>query len=110
GRPINSHHTFFFAAYEGSRTRQGTTFNYVTPTIRELAGDFSGGRPIYDPLTTRPNPAAPGQFLRDPFLGGIIPRERLSPPALYFRSLFSTPHSGEEPLFFPPPLRLPSHQ
>src|SRR5262249_13812792 len=45
--------TFFFIDYEGSRTRQGTTFNNVVPTTKELAGDFTGGRPVYDPLTTR---------------------------------------------------------
>jgi len=110
GGPIKRNHTFFFADYEGSRTRQGTTFNYVTPTMRELAGDFSGGRPIYDPLTTRPNPAAPGQFLRDPFLGGIIPRERLSPQALYFRSLFPTPNSGENGFVYSPTLALDTNK
>src|SRR5215813_5930889 len=110
GGPIKRNHTFFFADYEGSRTRQGTTFNYVTPTIRELAGDFSGGRPIYDPLTTRPNPAAPGQFLRDPFPGGIIPRERLSAQARYFLPVFPTPNSGDNRFVYSPALALDTNK
>jgi hypothetical protein len=48
-------------------------------------GDFSNlrnssGQPIiiYDPLTTRPDPNNPGQFIRDPFPGNRIPANRLS--------------------------------
>ena len=59
------------------------------------AGDFSGvlgaqvgtdslGRPeyanqIYDPLTSRPDPANPGAYLRDPFPGNVIPASRFNP-------------------------------
>src|SRR6202011_3362103 len=46
---------------------------YNVPTTAELAGDFSallqGPNPIqlYNPFTTRPDPANPGSFIRDPF-------------------------------------------
>ena len=33
---------------------------------------------IYDPLTTRPDPAHSGQYMRDPFPGNIIPAHRLN--------------------------------
>jgi hypothetical protein len=51
--------------------------------------DSAGQRiPIYDPLTTRPNPAydpsqavsaTNPQYLRDPFPNNIIPANRLEP-------------------------------
>src|SRR5712692_2645133 len=73
GGPIQRNHTFFFADYEGSRARQGTTFNSTIPSTPQLGGDFGGGRLIFDPLTTRENPAVPGQFLRAPFPDNFIP-------------------------------------
>ena len=78
--------SFFFGSYEGVRFSQGGTYIGTVPTLRERAGDFSQTRnaagaviPIYDPATTRPNPAAPGQFLRDQFAGNVIPRGRWNP-------------------------------
>jgi hypothetical protein len=77
--------TFFFGSYEGFRRAQPSTGSsasiagqpsgafYNVPTKAELAGDFSallqGPNPIqlYNPFTTRPDPANPGSFIRDPF-------------------------------------------
>jgi len=77
--------TFFFVSYEGFRRAQPATGAsasiagqpsgafYNVPTPAELAGDFSallqGPNPIqlYNPFTTRPDPANPGSFIRDPF-------------------------------------------
>ncbi len=94
GGPIKRNSVFFFVDYEGGRTRQGTTFNNTVPSTDELAGNFSGGRPVYDPLTTRENPAVPGQFIRDQFPGNVIPASRMSPQAVYLRSIFPVPNSG----------------
>ncbi len=70
--------TFFFASYEGGRHRAASETLYLVPTPQQLQGDLSGlGVPIYDPSSTRPDPAKPGQFLRDPFPNGRIPTERL---------------------------------
>src|SRR5262249_21179143 len=53
-----------------------------TPTDRELNGDFSqSGLTIYDPLSTRPDPANPGHYIRTPFPGNVIPSSRFSPIA-----------------------------
>ncbi|MBI3472238.1 MAG: carboxypeptidase regulatory-like domain-containing protein [Candidatus Solibacter usitatus] len=107
GGPIRRNHTFFFADYEGGRTRQGSTFNNVVPTAGELNGSYAAGR-IFDPLTTRENPAQAGQFLRDPFPGGLIPAGRIAPQAAYFKPLFPTPNSGANRFVFSPALGLDS--
>jgi hypothetical protein len=90
--------TWFSLYWEGFRSSQSTTTLASTLTPAMLSGNFSGvlgaqvgvdslGRPeyanqIYDPFTSRPDPANPGQSLRDPFPGNIIPTNRLNPQAL----------------------------
>jgi hypothetical protein len=69
---------FLFNAerYNEEDPQQGFT---TVPTLLERQGNFSqSGVTIYDPLTTRPDPANPGRFIRDPFPGNIIPANRLS--------------------------------
>jgi hypothetical protein len=59
------------------------------PTEAHRRGDFSDllllPNPqqyrIYDPLTTRPDPARPGHVIRDPFPNNIIPQDRIVNPA-----------------------------
>ena len=42
--------TFFFIAYEKSKTSHGDTSNFTVPTVAERGGDFSqSGSTIYDP-------------------------------------------------------------
>lgn len=78
--------SFFFGSYEAVRFSQGGSYIGSVPTVLQRAGDFSQTKnaagtviPIYDPATTRANPATPGQFLRDPFPGNVIPRNRWNP-------------------------------
>jgi outer membrane receptor protein involved in Fe transport len=78
--------SFFFFSYEAVRFSQGGTYIGTVPTLLQRAGDFSQTKnaagaviPIYDPATTRPNPANTAQFLRDPFVGNVIPRNRFNP-------------------------------
>jgi hypothetical protein len=78
GGPIKRDHTFFFVDYQGTRLRNGHTDLVTVPTPAERLGDFSGdANRIFDPLTSRPNPAGAG-FIRDPFPGNIIPDARIS--------------------------------
>src|SRR2546427_273931 len=74
GGPINKDKTFFWATHEGYHTGTSWTEALTVPTELQKKGDFSQtfdaqGRQvvIYDPLTTRPDPANPGRFTRDPF-------------------------------------------
>lgn len=66
--------TFFFAAYEGSRIRIGSSGFAQVPTALERQGDFSADKfAIYDPLTTNSADGA-----RQPFPGNRIPTGRIS--------------------------------
>jgi hypothetical protein len=89
---------WFSGYWEGFRSAQSTTILASTLTTAMVGGDFSGvlgaqvgtdslGRPeyaneIYDPLTSRPDPANPGKSLRDPFPDNKIPTPRLNQASL----------------------------
>src|SRR6184192_4185013 len=71
--PIVHSRTFFMGGYQGFRENIPFPSIATLPTDAQLAGDFRGtlnasGQQItiYDPLTTRPDPARPGRFIRDP--------------------------------------------
>jgi hypothetical protein len=110
GGPIKHDKIFFFGDYEGARTRQGTTQNSNVPSVQQLNGDFSGGRPIFDPLSTMVNPANPSQFIRTQFPGNIIPANRQSPQALYFKSWFPVPNNGPGLFVYSPSLSLDTNK
>ena len=82
---------FFFGGYEGLRTTQHMSSIMFVPDMAVRTGDFSGMARIYDPRTTRANPAfnpalpisaSNPQFIRDQFAGNRIPAERINPVAL----------------------------
>src|SRR6266545_5969572 len=86
GGPIRKDKTFFWMSFEGYKSNTIDDATVRVPTNRELSGDFSqSGVTIYDPLTTRPDPAHPGQFIRTPFPGNVIPANRISPVATALR-------------------------
>ncbi len=79
--------TFFFFGYEQWRYITSSINQTTVPTATERTGDFSNTRnglgaliPIYDPDTTRANPA--GGWLRDPLAGNVVPRSRQDSLAL----------------------------
>jgi Carboxypeptidase regulatory-like domain/TonB dependent receptor len=99
GGPIIKKNTWFSGYWEGYRFAQANTSVSTTLTPKEIGGDFSAeegttpigtdslGRPefaneIYDPTTSRPDPAHPGEFLRDPFPGNVIPSQDLNKASL----------------------------
>ena len=85
---------FFFFGFSELKNRQSarpSELNYTVPTEAMRNGDFSAllaidpvRYRIYDPLTTRPDPARPGFWIRDPFPGNIIPRDRFDNPLYDF--------------------------
>lgn len=87
--------TFFFTEYQGRRQSSATTNVATVPTDLERLGDFSQTRnaqgqviTIYNPFSTREDPARPGQFIRDPFPGNRIPSNLLSTVALNLQKTY----------------------
>lgn len=88
--------TFYFVNYEGTQIRGAGYARAIVPTLLERNGDFSQtrdlqGRPvtIYNPATTRPSGSG---YIRDPFLGNVIPRERMDPVALRAMAYYPVPN------------------
>src|SRR4051794_10886576 len=104
GGPIIKNRTFFFFAYEGLREEVPTVVTTSVPTALQRAGNFSqtfagNGQlvRIYDPTTTRPDPANPGAYIRTPFTGNIVPTNRLDPVALKMQSYYPAANSPGDP-------------
>ena len=96
GGPLARNRSFFFIGGEGYRTESSRNTVLNLPTAAERRGDFSqSGVTIYDPLTTRPDPALPGRFVRDPFPNNQIPASRLNPVALALLTHLPQASSGK---------------
>ena len=79
--------TFFFVDAEGIRQRSAARETYIVPDAPLKQGDFSKYTDesgnlirIYDPLTTRLDPAT-GAYVRTQFPGNIIPANRINAAA-----------------------------
>jgi Carboxypeptidase regulatory-like domain len=83
GGPLARNKSFFFFSFNRYTFRDSETTSILSmPTAAFRNGDFSAwSQQIYDPATTRANPANPAQFIRDPFPGNIIPANRIDPTA-----------------------------
>jgi hypothetical protein len=74
--------TYFFASYEGLRSRSASSTQHLVPDATVRGGDFSNGAPIFDPL----NLDAAGNRL--PFAGNQIPTSRIDRAAAKYLSLY----------------------
>jgi hypothetical protein len=86
GGPVMKDRMFFFVNVERSNSLTPDNVIRTVPTMLQRSGDFSQTRTsngqlivVYDPLTTRSNPA--GGFIRDPFPSNVIPADRIDPIA-----------------------------
>ncbi len=82
GGPVPFANTFFFATYEGLRSKIGSPVQSLVPPAPLRTGDFTGQNTIYDPLTLDASGA------RTPFPGNIIPAGRINPIASAFLAGF----------------------
>lgn len=87
--------TFIFGSYEGVRFSQGGTYAATVPTLMQRAGIFT--QPIFDPSTTRRDPADPRRFLRDRFPNDTIPRERWNAVAVRMLDFIPRPNAAGDP-------------
>jgi len=74
--------TYFFASYEGLRSRSASSTQHLVPDATVRSGDFSNGAPIFDPL----NLDAAGNRL--PFAGNQIPTNRIDHAAAKYLALY----------------------
>ncbi|MDZ4801007.1 MAG: carboxypeptidase-like regulatory domain-containing protein [Bryobacteraceae bacterium] len=85
---------FFFLGYsklDNQQAARPSEINYTVPTAAFREGNFSQllrvdpvRYQVYDPISTRPDPARAGHFIRDPFPGNIVPRTRFRNPLYDF--------------------------
>lgn len=77
--------TFFFGGYQYFMSRSPALSFFRVPTDANLNGDLSDWpKQIFNPSSTRPNPAQAGTFVRDPFPRNQIPASMLNPGMVYF--------------------------
>ena len=96
--------TFFFISFDGLLDSSEGSFTGTMPTALERKGDFSqtkdsNGNPIviYDPSTTKLNPAAPAgttQYIRTAFPGNVIPASQFNPIATKLLSYYPMPNEA----------------
>ena len=107
--------TYFSLSFEGVRERISRSYLRTIATAPERTGDFShvvdsagAPLPVYDPQSTRPNPAYDPskavsrdnlQYLRDLFPGNRIPARRLDPVSLKTAAFYPPPNASAGPFF-----------
>lgn len=80
GGPLVRNRIWWHGAYQRTSITQGDTQTGNVPLPSERNGVFSV--PVYDPFTTRPNPAGSGS-IRDPFPNNTIPQSQSGSEAIW---------------------------
>ncbi len=102
---------FTYNAFKDVKNEDPSSFNRTVPSLLARQGDFSdmlrlknaAQFSIYDPSTTRPDPARATHVIRTPFAGNIIPKSRFANPAYdAITKLYPNPNNppaaGEDPV------------
>jgi hypothetical protein len=76
GGPVLKNRIMFFGNFEKLKQRESAVANLNVPTLVQRQGIFSAST-IFDPATTRRDPADPSRFVRDPFPGNRIPESSM---------------------------------
>jgi hypothetical protein len=99
GGPIRRDRTHFFTALETTKVTRGSTVLLTVPTAAQKQGVFTGlrdaqgrGLQLYNPFTTRPDPADRTRQIRDPFPNNVIPANLMDPVALKALSFYPEPN------------------
>ena len=105
GGPLRKDRTFAFFNYEDYKSRRSSPRIATVPLANWRDGDFSnlltvaGAQiPVFDPATTRNNPAGTGQ-LRDQFPSNQVPRSRFDPIAPKIVDLWPLPNRTPQNAF-----------
>jgi hypothetical protein len=90
----DTHHTFYFINYEGTRINQGATAQLAVPTALQKTGNLSpvgsfGNKPIYDPSTTSTTANVTSRQL---FPNNIIPTSRIAQFGVDILNLYPDPN------------------
>ena len=100
GGPFIKNKTFGFYNYEGYSLRRRSPRIASMPIAAWRQGDFSTlanangtAIPLFDPLTTRPNPNGAGQ-VRDPLPGNIVPSARFDPVSAKILAFYPQPNKA----------------
>ena len=95
--------SFFFFNFEQIPQRSPDAIVQTLPTALQRQGDFSQTLTgagalirVYDFATTRPDPAAAGRYIRDPFPGNLIPQARFNPVAMKIMPYYPLPNRNTQ--------------
>jgi hypothetical protein len=91
GGPIIHNSWFIFGDYQGFRQALGEDLTSTVPTVAQKQGNF-GSIAIYDPLSTRVDPANASNYIRDIFPSNMIPASRIPKQAQTLVNLYPDPN------------------
>lgn len=90
---------FFFTDYAGQREVRGLDYLNTVPTDAVRAGNFADFRntngsliQVWNPFSTRVNPANPSGFVRDPFPNNTVPTALMNPVGINVASIYPKPN------------------